>query len=81
VIPVPEGHRSILAAGVARAGGPAFPLIFLSLTNTESAPSFTQKRAFVVIVANSSPYSVCWLTFNKMPTLASITNKLDPHKK
>ena len=24
------------------------------------------------------PYSVCWLTFNNTPTLASITNKLDP---
>ena len=24
------------------------------------------------------PYSVCWLTFNSTPTLASITNKLDP---
>jgi hypothetical protein len=25
-----------------------------------------------------NPYSVCWLTFNNTPTLASITNKLDP---
>jgi hypothetical protein len=26
----------------------------------------------------SEAYSVCWLTFNKTPTLASITNRLDP---
>jgi hypothetical protein len=25
-----------------------------------------------------TPYSVCWLTFSKTPTLASITNRLDP---
>ena len=28
--------------------------------------------------ARNYPYSVCWLTFNNTPTLASITNKLDP---
>ena len=26
----------------------------------------------------TTPYSVCWLTFSNTPTLASITNKLDP---
>lgn len=30
---------------------------------------------FLILFTN---YSVCWLTFNRTPTLASITNRLDP---
>jgi len=45
---------------------------------TEIGNTGKRSAATRAVTGGKRAYSVCWLTFSRTPTLASITNRLDP---